>query len=458
MSSLTATGSSRLAGMMLPSNALRTDASRRVQCGRPGIVDGPDAAGEDRLAEVAGALGRRRHRPDDRNRLVVVPLFVGTEREHLVLPDRKAERRPVHLQLRPLVVIHVLPGRNLDRGVRDRIQGRVPHEEIPRPVRIVGPRLHVQADDAAEAVAVLCVHAVLRHGDLLDGVHRGRVGGLETRAERHAVEQHVVGAPGAAARIVVVREGVVIWAVLVLGGPGHVDHRRVQVRQVVGIPAGHGHLVEHLFLEGQVRAARVELDHDRRRFDRHGFLVTANREHQIRGDVAALLHADVPLLRPLEAFQRGDDGIRARLHEVEQVSPLPVRDPVNAHPGRVVLQRDDDARQRSLAFIEDCPLHTRTVVLSAGRPGQQEHPSDDDPEPQNAVLHGLSFHCGTLPAPSGPLAVTATRRATIARHAVDCLELRTLRITSGSAPPHAFTFTGRTSRRPSSRAPVRMPA
>jgi hypothetical protein len=56
----------------------------------------------------------------------------------------------------------------------------------------VGTRLHVQADDAAQAVAVLGVDAVLGDGDLVHGVHRGCVGRLIAGAQRYAVEQDVI--------------------------------------------------------------------------------------------------------------------------------------------------------------------------------------------------------------------------------------------------------------------------
>ena len=231
-------------------------------------------------------------------RALVVPVLERGEAEDAVLLDRAADRAAVHLELGAAQHGGVLAGRDRDRRVADRVHAGVAEEHVGRAAQRVGARLHVQADQAAEAVAVLGVDAALGDGDFLDRVHRRRVGRLVAGAERDAIEQHGVGAARAAAGVVVVGVGVMVRAVLRGRRPGRVDDRRIEVRQVVRVAPADRHLVDQRAFERQVGAARIEL-HERRR-SLHGDRFGHRRQphQQIDGDVAALRHAHGLLRRP----------------------------------------------------------------------------------------------------------------------------------------------------------------
>ena len=203
-------------GMTLPANGLRTTRPAASSVERERVVDGAHPAVQHRLAEVAAPLELGRHRAHDRQRPLVVPL----------LERREARRSGSRLIGPPSVPPYICssvprsgvvscPGAVASVGSVIEFMLGIAEVGVAGAAAAVGARLHVQADDAAEAVAVLGVDAVLRDRDLLDRVHRRRVGGLEAGAERHAVEQHVVGAAGAAAGVVVVGVGVVVRPVLV---------------------------------------------------------------------------------------------------------------------------------------------------------------------------------------------------------------------------------------------------
>ena len=250
----------------------------------------------------------------------------------------------------------------------------------------VGARLHVQADDAAEAVSVLGVDAVLRDGDLVHRVDGGRVGGLVAGAQRDAIEQHVVGAARPAARIVIVGVGVVVRPVLV--GERHVD-RGIEVGQAVGIAAVDRHLVDELPLDREIGVARLELHRHRRRFDDDALLEAADLEREIRGNTPALRHADVSLLRGFESLELAGDRIDARVDEIEDVVAVPVSHERHGDAGRVVLHRDGGARQRALGRVEHRALDATAIVLGAGR-RRGEQQVTDERDPEHRWPHGSS--------------------------------------------------------------------
>ena len=240
---------------------------------------------------------------------------------------------------------------------------------------VVGARLHVEADDAAEAVAVLRVDAVLGDRDLFHRVDRRRVGRLVAGAERHAVEQHVVGAAGAAAGVVVVGVGVVVGPVLV--GRGRYQHGGIERRQVVRVAAADRRLIDQRPIDVQLGGGGVEPDARRRgRFDRHGLLDEADRHGDVGGDVTALLDADVRQLRLLEALELGGDGVRPGLDEVEQIAALAVARAIDRHAGGDVGQLDRHAGQRGLARVHDPALHARAIVLRVRRSRSQPQSGD----------------------------------------------------------------------------------
>ena len=242
------------------------DAARRGIDGRgEGVVDRPHAPAQRRLTEVSPAFQLGRHRADDRERALVVPLLERREAEDPVAPERTAERGAVHVELGATEKPRVLPRSDFDRRIAQRIHARIAGVVVRRPVKIIRARFHVQADDAAEAVAVLRVHAVLGDRDFLDRVHGRRVSRLVACPERHAVEEDVIRAAGPAACVVVVGVRVMVRTVLVA------ERRRdrgVQAGQVVRIPPGDRHLIDELPLQRDVGAAGIELHLDRRGFDR----------------------------------------------------------------------------------------------------------------------------------------------------------------------------------------------
>ena len=265
------------------------------------------------------------------------------------------------------------PGVMASVGSADRVHARIAEERIGRPVQAVRARLHVQADDAPEAVAVLGIGAGLGDGDFLDRVHGGGVGRLVAGAERHAVEQHVVGAPGAAARVVVVRERVVVRAVLVRRAAHARVHRRIEHGEVVGVAAADRHLVQELPLERELGVAAVQLDLGALGDDGHRFLDAAHVECEVAGHVTALLDADGAVLGLLEAGQLRDDRVGARLDEIEDVVPRGVGHARDRHAGGVVPQRHGDAGKDGLAGVDDGSLDPRAVILRDGRGGHRRH-------------------------------------------------------------------------------------
>ena len=352
---------------------------RRIHHRAERVVNRPHPPAQRRLAEVPRPLELRRHRPHDRQRPLVVPLLERREREHLVLQHRPAQRRPIHLQVRPAQLARVLPRRQLQRRIRNRVERRVPPVEIRRPLVAVRPRLHVQADHPAQRVPVLRVDRVLRHRHFFNRVHRRRIRRLEARPQRHAVEQHRVRALRPAARVVVVRIRVVIRPVLVRRRRHH--DRRVQVRQVVRVPPRDRHLVEQLLLERDVVARRVELHRHRRRFHRHRLFQPAHLQHQFDRQVAPLLHAHVLLLGPPEPVQLANQRVRPRIHEVDQIPPFAIRRPRHRHARLDVRQRHRRARQRPLALIHHLPLDTRPIVLGVNRRDQAEQGNEHPQQP-----------------------------------------------------------------------------
>jgi hypothetical protein len=287
-----------VAGELRPDDAVGDRVDRRGER----IEDVADAAGGHRLTEVAAALQFGRHGAHDRHRPLVVPLFERRERKNLVALDRAAERAAGHLQLGAAQAPVTLACGAPHRGVGDRVQAGIAPEVVTGSVALIGARLHVQADDAAQAVAVLGVDAVFRDGDLLDRVNRRRIGRLEAGAQRDAVEQHVVAAPGAAAGVEVVGISVVIRPVFMFGGARGVEHGRVEVGEVVGVSAADRYLIDQLALERQLVAAGIELHRRGSGLDDHRFLDAADLQLQIGGDVTALRHAHVLLLGGLEAL------------------------------------------------------------------------------------------------------------------------------------------------------------
>ena len=358
-------------------------AGPRIDDRRVRVVDRADAAVQHGLAEVPRTFRRGRHRADDGDRPLVVPLLVGREREQLVLLDREADRAAQRPECGAAQQLRILVGRELDGRVGERVHAGVAEEAIGRSLEPVRARLHVQADDAAEAVAVLGVHAVLRYRDFLDRVHGRGVGGLVAGAERHAVQQDVVGAVRTAARVVVVRERVVVWPVLGGRGPGGGNHGRIQVRQVVRISTGDRGLVDELARQRDVRTARVELDDGRGGLDGDRLLHAADFQHEVHRDVPALGDAHVLLIGPLEPAQFGRDGVATRVHEVEQVPALAVRDALGLHPRGVIDQRHRHTRKDALARVHDRALHAAAIILCGGRRAQQheDRKRDSDTTP-----------------------------------------------------------------------------
>ena len=116
-------------------------------------------------------------------------------------------------------------------------------------------------------------------------------------------------------------------------------------------------------------------------------LDAADRQRQVDGDVAALLHAHVLLLGRLEALQLRDDRVRAGIDEVEQVAPFGIGVPCRRDAGRVVVQRDRDARQRALAFVHDRALHASAIVLRAGRQNRQRQMAGDGDDRYEELVH-----------------------------------------------------------------------
>ena len=218
-------------------------------------------------------------------------------------------------------------------------------------------------------MSVFGVHAVLGDGDFFDRVDRRRVGRLEAGAERHAVEQHVVGATRAAARVVVVGVGVVVGPVLV--GRRRGRDARIERRQVVRIASGDRHLIDELLLEREIGAGTVKLHRDRRRLDDHPLLDVADAQRQIDGEVRALLHAHVALLRRLEPLELGQHRVDARIDEVENVVAVRVGHAGDGDAGRVVSQRHRRARQGGLTRVDDRALDSRPVVLRLGAGGHE---------------------------------------------------------------------------------------
>ena len=124
----------------------------------------------ERLAEVANPLARCWKCKLGAEGPGVLPLLIRGKGKDLVLHDRPAEREPINAQLRPPARRLVRSGDARERGVGESVEAWVAPVMVGRAVPIIRPRLHVHADDAARAVALLGVNGVLREGDLFNGV------------------------------------------------------------------------------------------------------------------------------------------------------------------------------------------------------------------------------------------------------------------------------------------------
>ena len=289
---------------------------------------------------------------------------------------------PYILSLVPFSTDSVLAGRDRDRRVADRVHAGVAEEHVGRAAQRVGARLHVQADQAAEAVAVLGIDAVLGDRDFLDGVHRRRVGGLVARAERDAIEQDGVGAARAAAGVVVVGVGVVVRAVLGGRRPGRVDDGRIEVGQVVRVAPADRHLVDQRALERRDRSW-LELN------------CTSGDEPwtvMVSATVASPISRSMvtsPRCGTRTAFceaernpcsARGDGVVCSRIDEIEPIAPLArrvtrsVATPVASF--RSVTVAPGSAPRLSSRHL---PLHARPIILRHRRSGEPDHCPNDSP-------------------------------------------------------------------------------
>ena len=226
----------------------------------------------------------------------------------------------------------------------------------------VGARLHGHAHVPAGAEAELRVHAVLLDGDLLHGIHRGRIGAAGIHADRHAVQQQVVPAAGVSSHVYAVG-GLHVEGVTVRYVPVAVDHRRVQQHQGERIPGQHWQVGQHFARHCLCHGGGIGFQRHCRFRHLHRLSNCAHRELAVDGNVAPRQHGDIFLRERIEAGHLHPDGVVPGRHEVENEMARHIGAAHVLNARADVLQRDFSAGHRGPGLIR-AALHTRPVILA----------------------------------------------------------------------------------------------